>query len=150
MIVVRFTHQAARPPNRIDIKAEKPEYKTELYTAVLNALLEKTDLRCTASIVKNMESNGAMTAKQKKQPNNTCSQFNLFFKPKPPFTDSDYTLPYITTTEKYFNHINHQDALIMNLPSSEDSFQQIVLHIHLPENESGLPAYQSDESFPFP
>ena len=149
-ILDRFTHHAASPPNKIDNKAEQQEYKTELYAADLNAWLEKTDLRCTVSIVKNMESNGAMTAKQKKQPNNSCSQLNLFFKPKPPFTDSDYTLPYIAIIEKYYNRINSQDALIMNLSSSEDSFQQIVLHIHLPENESGLPAYQSDESFPFP
>lgn len=99
MIVVRFTHQAARPPNRIDIKAEKPEYKTELYKAVLNALLEKTDLRCVASIVKNIESNGAITAKQKKQPNNICSQFNLFFTPGPPFIDLDRTLSYTTISE---------------------------------------------------
>ncbi len=121
-----------------------------MYAADLNALLEKTDLRCTASIVKNMESNGAMTAKQKKQPNNICSQFSLFFKPKPPFTDFDYTLPYITTTEKYFNHINHQDALIMNPLSGGDFARQIVLHIHLRENESGLPAYQSGVSSLFP
>lgn len=97
-----------------------------------------------------MESNGAMTAKQKKQPNNTCSQFNLFFKPKPPFTDSDYTLPYITIIEKYYNRINSQDALIMNPLSGGDFARQIVLHIHLPENESDLPVYQFGESFPFP
>ena len=149
-ILDRFTHHAASPPNKIDKKAEQQEYKTELYAADLNALLEKTDLRCTASIVKNMESNGAMTAKQKKQPNNTCSQFNLFFKPKPPFTDSDYTLPYITIIEKYYNHINSQDALIMNPLSGGDFARQIVLHIHLPENESDLPVYQFGESFPFP
>lgn len=127
-----------------------PEYITELCIAELNALLLKTAFTCAASIDKNIENNGAMTARQKKQPNKNCNQFNLFFKPSPPFIDLFVLYPNLQCLLTVFTMLPHQDALIRNQPLLGDYGLQNVLHIHLLDTESGFPACQSDELFLFP